>query len=109
MEIKDLQSLVAALTVKAKEGHTSDKNKRSQQASEFVDESHDVKALKKKVKKLRQQIKGMTAQPTTKEEKKLAQDGTLASSVKFTRSKVSGSPKNSEDYFCYSVEVMGIL
>lgn len=52
------------------------------------------------MKKLRQQVKVMAVQPASKVEKKTSSDGNQASG-KFTRSKVTGSSKSSEDYFCY--------
>lgn len=100
-EIKDLHTTVAELTVQSKEDATSERKQKSQPASEFTDESYEVQALKKVVKKLRQQVKVLIVQPTPKAEKEMASKGNQACPVKFTRSKVSQSSKSSEDFFCY--------
>ncbi|ROL55610.1 hypothetical protein DPX16_23627 [Anabarilius grahami] len=79
--------MVAELTVQSKDDATSEKKQKSQPASEFTDESYEIQALKKEVKKLRQQVKVLTVQPTPKAEKEMASKGNQACPVKFTRSK----------------------
>lgn len=61
--------MVAELTVKSNDDATSEKKQKSQPTSEFTDESYEVQALKKEVKKLRQQVKVLAVQPTPKADK----------------------------------------
>ncbi len=106
-EIKDLQTMVAELTVKSKDDAISEKKPTSQQALEFNEESYEVQALKKEVKKLRQQVKVLAVQPTPKVETERDRKGNQACQVQFAQSKVFGSSKSSEDYFCYRCGVDG--